>query len=81
MDCRAETTSARSTLTINQVRDLTGGERQKTWQEVFRMVHEDLIPDMMMFHMVGYTPVGPRVDFTPDISTNSELQVANVKFK
>jgi peptide/nickel transport system substrate-binding protein len=59
----------------------TGEERQKTWQEAFRMVHEDLVPDIMMFHMVGYTRVGPRVDFTPDISTNSELQVAHVKFK
>ena len=34
-----------------------------------------------MFYMVGYTWVGPRVDFTPDISTNSSLQVAEVKFK
>jgi peptide/nickel transport system substrate-binding protein len=59
----------------------TGDERKKTWQEVFRMVHEDLVPDMMMFHMVGYTRVGPRVAFTPDISTNSELQVAKIKFK
>ena len=59
----------------------TGEERQKTWQEAFRMIHEDLVPDIMMFHMVGYTRVGPRVDFTPDISTNSELQVAKVKFK
>jgi peptide/nickel transport system substrate-binding protein len=59
----------------------TGEERQKTWQEAFRMIHEDLVPDIMMFHMVGYTRVGPRVDFTPDISTNSELQIAKVKFK
>jgi peptide/nickel transport system substrate-binding protein len=59
----------------------TGDVRRETWQEAFRMVHEDLIADMMMFHMVGYTRVGPRVDFTPDISTNSELQIAKVKFK
>ncbi len=59
----------------------TGDDRKQTWQEAFRMIHEDLVPDMMMFHMVGYTRVGPRVDFTPDISTNSELQVAHVKFK
>ena len=44
------------------------------------MVHEDLVADIMMFYMVGYTRVGPRVDFTPDISTNSELQVAKIKF-
>jgi peptide/nickel transport system substrate-binding protein len=59
----------------------TGEERQQTWQEVFRRVHEDIVVDMMMFYMVGYTRVGPRVDFTPDISTNSELQIAKVKFK
>ena len=59
----------------------TGEERQKAWQEAFRMVHEDLIADIMMFHMVGYTRVGPDVDFTPDISTNSELQLSKIKFK
>jgi peptide/nickel transport system substrate-binding protein len=66
---------------IEQATVTTGDERQKTWQEVFRRVHEDHVADIMMFHMVGYTRVGPRVDFTPDISTNSELQVAKVKFK
>ena len=59
----------------------TGEERRQAWQEAFRLVHEDLIADIMMFHMVGYTRVGPRVDFTPDISTNSELQVTKIKFK
>jgi peptide/nickel transport system substrate-binding protein len=59
----------------------TGEERQKAWQEAFRMVHEDLIADIMMLYMVGYTRVGPRVDFTPDISTNSELQLSKIKFK
>jgi hypothetical protein len=35
----------------------------------------------MMLIMVGYIRVGPRIELTPDISTNSELQVAKVKFK
>jgi peptide/nickel transport system substrate-binding protein len=59
----------------------TGDERRAAWQEAFRMVHEDIVADIKMFYMVGYTRVGPRVDFTPDISTNSELQVAKIKFK
>jgi len=59
----------------------TGDGRREAWQEAFRMVHEDIVADIKMFYMVGYTRVGPRVDFTPDISTNSELQVAKVKFK
>ena len=44
-------------------------------------MHEDLIADIMMFHMVGYTRVRPRFNLTPDISTNGDLQVAKVKFK
>jgi len=34
-----------------------------------------------MFHMVGYSRVGPDVDFTPDISSNSELQLSQIKIR
>ena len=57
-----------------------GGERTKLWQEAFRRIYEDLVADVMLYHMVGYTRVGPRVKFTPSISTNSELQLAQIKF-
>jgi peptide/nickel transport system substrate-binding protein len=58
----------------------TGDERRAAWQEAFRMIHEDLVVDVMMFHMVVYTSVGPRISFTPSISTNSELQIADITF-
>lgn len=58
----------------------TGDERREAWQEAFRMIHEDLLSDVMMFHMVGYTRVGPRIAFTPSISTNSELQISEISF-
>ena len=32
----------------------------------------------MLFHMVGYTRVSDRLDFTPDISTNSELPLERI---
>lgn len=59
----------------------TGDERREAWQEAFRMIHEDLVVDVMMFHMVGYTRVGPRISYTPSISTNSELQIADITFR
>ncbi len=59
----------------------TGDKRRKLWQEVFRRIHEDIVPDVQMFHMIGYSRVNPRIDFTPTISTNSELHVEDVKFK
>jgi peptide/nickel transport system substrate-binding protein len=40
-----------------------------------------MVAEVPMYHMVGYSRVGPDVDFTPNISSNSELQVAHVKLK
>jgi len=58
----------------------TGDERRRLWQQVFQRVNEEIISDVMMFHMVGYTRVAPRISFTPSISTNSELQLAQISF-
>jgi peptide/nickel transport system substrate-binding protein len=35
----------------------------------------------MLVHLVGYSRVGPRLDFKPTISTNSEIQLGQMKFK
>jgi peptide/nickel transport system substrate-binding protein len=59
----------------------TGDDRRAQWQAVFAKINDEIIADVPMFHMVGYSRVGPDVDFTPDISSNSELQVALVKLK
>ena len=59
----------------------TGNERRNLWQEVMRRLHEDIITDVQMYHMVGYARVNPRIDFTPSISTNSEGQISQVKFR
>jgi peptide/nickel transport system substrate-binding protein len=56
-------------------------ERQELWQEAFRMIHEDIVSDVQMFHMIGFTRVSPRINFTPTISTNSEIQISTVTFK
>ena len=59
----------------------TGQERTKLWQAVFKRVYEDLVADVPLYHMVGYTRVGKRVNFTPSIATNSELQLSQITFK
>ena len=58
----------------------TGDKRRDTWQEVQRRLHQDIVPDVQMFHMVGFSRVNPRIDFTPSFATNSQLQVSQVKF-
>ncbi len=79
---------AQSTLSDAEVDDLlvnagaaTGNERRSLFQQAFKRINADLIADVPMYHMVGYTRVGPRIDFTPSISTNSELQIAQIKVR
>ena len=54
-------------------------ERQKLWQEMFQRVNQEVVADIPLFHMVGYTRVNPRVSFRPSISTNSEIQIGTIR--
>jgi peptide/nickel transport system substrate-binding protein len=58
-----------------------GEERRKLWQAAFKRIHEEIIPDVMLFHMVGYARVGKRIGFEPSIATNGEIQLAQITFK
>ena len=59
----------------------TGEDRGPKWTEVFNKIHNDLVSDVFLFHMVGFSRVSERLDFTPTIATNSELQLSQIKFK
>ena len=59
---------------------LTGADREAKWSELFKYIHEDSVTDVMLFHMVGFSRVNPRLDFAPTIRTNSELQLDQIKF-
>lgn len=59
----------------------TGAERKKLWQQAFTRINDQIICDVPLFHMVGYTRVGNRINFQPSIATNSELQLAQMTFK
>ncbi|WGF88125.1 hypothetical protein [Marinivivus vitaminiproducens] len=57
-----------------------GAERTEAFQAAFARIHDDLIADVFMYHMVGYTRVNPRIEWEPSLATNSELNIAEVKF-
>jgi peptide/nickel transport system substrate-binding protein len=60
---------------------LSGPERAKAWEEIFRIIYEDIVADVSLFHMVAYSRVGSRIQYTPTVATNSEIQIAQMKFK
>lgn len=59
----------------------TGDEREKLFQEVFAKVHDEIVADVPMYHMIGYVRVGSRLDWKPDLKTNSEIALSEIHFK
>src|SRR5690606_3730022 len=59
----------------------TGDERSALWSEVFAYVHDEIVADALLFHMVGHSRVGERLDFQPTIATNQQLQLSEIGFK
>ena len=59
----------------------SGEERRKLFQEAFRRLHDEIIPDVVLFHQVGYLRVGKRITFKPSLASNSEIQLAKIAFK
>ena len=59
----------------------TGDDRTAKFKAIFAKVHDELALDIPMFHMIGYTRVGTRLDWKPDITTNSEIPLANIGLK
>lgn len=59
----------------------TGAVRTAKFKAIFGKARNEQVLDIPMFHMIGYTRVGPRLDWKPDISTNSEIPLVNIKLK
>ena len=77
---QADTSDPALDALIAKAAAATGDERADLFKEAFRVISEDIVPDVMLFHMAGYARVSPRLDFRPTIATNSELQLARIKF-
>ena len=59
----------------------TGEERGTLFAEAFRIVHDEIIADVPMYHMIGYVRVGPRIDYEPNLKTNGEVRLSEIGFK
>ena len=66
---------------ITRASAATGDERAALWSELFKYVHDDIVADVLLFHMVGLSRVSERLDFTPTIATNQQLQLSEIGFK
>ncbi len=59
----------------------TGEERAALWSELVAYLHDEVVADVLLFHMVSYTRVSERLEFQPTMATNSQLQLADISFR
>jgi peptide/nickel transport system substrate-binding protein len=59
----------------------TGEDRAAAWSKLFAYLHDEVVPDVLLFHMVSFARVGDRIEFTPTIATNSQLELADITIK
>ena len=66
---------------IDRAQVATGEERRKLWQSAFKRVHEEVVPEIMLFHMVAHARVGKRINFKPLFTSILELPLEQISFK
>lgn len=66
---------------IHRASAAVGDERAKLWSQLIAYLHDDVVADVLLFHMVGVSRVSEKLDFKPTIATNSMLQLSDIKFK
>ncbi len=59
----------------------TGDERANLWKELQAYLHDDVVADVLLFHMVGFSRVAERLDWKPTMATNSMLPLSDIAFK
>jgi peptide/nickel transport system substrate-binding protein len=66
---------------IDKAQVATGEERRNLWRAAFKRIHEEVIPDVVLFHMVGYCRVGKRINFKPSIANTSQIELQQITFR
>lgn len=77
---QADTSDPNLDKLISEAAMANDDKRGALFKEAFRVISEDIVPDVMLFHMAGYARVSSKLDFRPTIATNSELQLGKIKF-
>lgn len=58
----------------------TGEARAQAWSDLIAYLHDEVVADVLLWHMVGFSRVAERIDWRPTIATNSQLQLSQIGF-
>jgi len=59
----------------------SGDERAATFAKAFARDYNDIVGNIPLFHLVGYARVSPKISWTPNSLTHTQVPVENITFK
>ncbi len=65
---------------IERVRGLGGDVRDQSWAKMAKTMYEEHVNEVFFYHMVANARVAARVNWIPDVSTNSEIRFETMTF-
>jgi len=58
-----------------------GEKRAQLFQEVNKIVQQDIVPDAVLFHMADQIRISPRLEYRPNFTSGGKLELKDIKFK
>lgn len=88
MQFRYHSTGQQSEMAVPEIDALlekalaaTGEDRTRAFQEANRIIADEIVPAVPMYHMVSYMRVGERVGYMPNSLSGSLIELADIKPK
>lgn len=85
MQFRYHSTGQQSEMAVPEIDALldkalaaTGEERTKTFQEANRIIADEIVPAVPMYHMVSFMRVGERISYAPNSLSGSLIELADI---
>lgn len=66
---------------LNEASASTGDKRRQLFQETNKYIQQKIVPDVMMYHMISVIRINPRLEYQPNLATNSKIELSDIKFK
>jgi peptide/nickel transport system substrate-binding protein len=58
----------------------TGDKRAELFADAYQYIHDNIVPDVLMFHMVSYLRVSPELNYEPNSQTNGMIELSAITF-
>ncbi len=65
---------------IDDASKSTGPKRVPLFQEANKIIQQQIIPDVMLFHMSDQIRVSPRISYHPNFTTGGKLELSSITF-